>query len=408
MTRRKKSIVSVAQSETSIYDEVDFNHMIRQSLENLEAENVRMPDRGTVFIKPNVVIGVPARDSVTTEPRFISGLIELLKERGVSKLYVGDSSAGYIPSQETFRTTGMADAVLNAGGELVDLDATAERVEIELPDSDILGRLSVPRKALEADFLINFGKLKTHRIGNSITCCVKNWVGFIAQDVRLKYHQTRFPKLVSELHRSLPEDLCFGDAVIVGEGDGPDLSQPQFLGVLLASNDPVALDSVGADLLSISTSDLLFPWTAYLDGIGEILRDQIQIIGPDIKEIAIQVRKPVPVLYNRFPCNIILGGMCDGCFAWFMGPALFWERDGIWEKILNKCGRPTFMMGFNAEDLHFEKHLREGPYFVIGDCAPAKYKEDPRTVQIEGCCPGPAIPEIVLKSCGLAEGDVSK
>jgi uncharacterized protein (DUF362 family) len=404
----EKPIVSIVRSETSIYDNVDFKNMIQRSLENLESEDVHLPSAGRVFIKPNVVIGVSARESVTTEPKFISNLIMLLKQRGVSTVYVGDSSAGYIQSVETFKSTGMADAVLKAGGEVVDIDAESERVELQLPNSDILERLTVPRKAMEADFLINFGKLKTHRIGNSITCCVKNWVGFIAQDVRLRYHQTRLPKLVSELHRALPENLCFGDAVMVGEGDGPDLPKPRFLGLLLSANDPVAIDSIGAELLSINRSDLVFPWTAHLDGIGEIRRDKIKVIGPEIQRVAIRAEKPVAVLYNRFPCNVVLGGMCEGCFAWFMGPALFWERDGIWREILQKCGKPTFMMGFNAEDVHFEKHLEEGPYFVIGDCTPAKYREDSRTTHIEGCCPGPAIPEIILNTCGIEENGGQK
>ena len=181
-----------------------------------------------------------------------------------------------------------------------------------------------------------------------------------------------------------------------------------FFRQLLSSNDPVAIDAIAAELLSINRSDLLFPWTAYLDGVGEIMRNNIKVLGPEIQQLAIQIEKPVPVLYNRFPCNIVLGGMCDGCFAWFMGPALFWERDGIWEKILQKCGKPTFMLGFNAEDTHFEEHLEEGPYFVIGDCTPATYREDPRTFHIEGCCPGPAIPEIVLKTCGITENEGSK
>ena len=66
---------------------------------------------------------------------------------------------------------------------------------------------------------------------------------------------------------------------------------------------------------------------------------------------------------------------------------------------------PTFMLGFNAEDIHFEEHLQEGPYFVIGDCTPNKYKDDQRTIHIKGYCPGPAIPEIILKNCKTNEGD---
>jgi uncharacterized protein (DUF362 family) len=403
MIDKKKSIVSMVKSNTPVYDEVNFETMIRESLDSLEAEGIQIPSQGSVFIKPNMVVPAPARESFTTEPKFISGLITVLKERGVNTVYVGDSSASYTTEEETFKATGMADAVWGADGEVVDIDVEAERVEIELPDSDIVERLTVPRKALEADFLINFGKLKTHRIANSMTCCVKNWVGFIAQDVRLKYHQTRLPKLVSELHLAMPENLCFSDAVIVGEGNGPDISKPRFLGVLLSGNDPVALDSIAAELIGINRNDLLFPWTAYFDGVGEIERNRIQVIGPDIRNVAIQIEKPIPVLYNRFPCNIILGGVCEGCFAWFMAFALFWERDGVWQEINENRGKPTVMMGFNAEDIHFEKHLEEGPYFVIGDCPPEKYRNDPRTVPIEGCCPGPAIAELILKQCGVTE-----
>jgi uncharacterized protein (DUF362 family) len=397
----KKPVVSIVQSKTPIYDDVDFTEMIRRSLENLKAEGIQIPSRGSVFIKPNMVVPFPARESLTTEPKFVSGLITILKERGVDTVYVGDSSASYITQAECFESTGMANAVLAAGGEIVDIDAASERVEIILPDSDIIERLTVPRKALEADFLINFGKLKTHRVGNSLTGCVKNYVGFLAQVTRLKYHQARLPKLVSELHLAMPESLCFADAVIVGEGNGPDISKPRFLGVLLSANDPVALDTIAAELIGLNRGDLLFPWAAYFEGVGEIERNRIHVIGPDIRNIAINVEKPIPILHNRFPCNVILGGMCDGCFAWFMAACLFWEKDRVWQKIHQNSGKPTFMLGFNADDVKFEKHLKAGPYFVVGDCPPEKYRNDPRTVHIKGCCPGPAIADMTLKHCHI-------
>jgi uncharacterized protein (DUF362 family) len=403
MGTKKRPVVSIVQSGTPIYDDVDFKGMIQRSLENLEAEEIPIPSSGNVFIKPNMVVPFPARESLTTEPKFIAGLIAILRERGVKKVFVGDSSASYITLDECFGSTGMASAVLEAGGEVVDIDAPSERVEVELPDSDIIERLTVPRKALEADFLINFGKIKTHRVGNSMTGCVKNYVGFLAQDTRLKYHQARLPKLVSELHLAMPENLCFADAMIVGEGNGPDISKPRFLGVLLSANDPVALDTIAAELITINRSDLLFPWTAYFEGVGEIERNRIHVVGPDIRNIAINIEKPVPILHNRFPCNVVLGGMCDGCFAWFMAACLFWEKDRIWQKIHESKGKPTFMLGFNADDLKFEKHLAQGPYFVVGDCPPERFRNDPRTVHIQGCCPGPAIAEKTLEHCQLQE-----
>ncbi|TET59979.1 MAG: DUF362 domain-containing protein [Candidatus Stahlbacteria bacterium] len=404
MQQKSLSVVSIVKSKTSIYNEIDFNEMISRSIVNLESKGVKVPSSGNVFIKPNVIMGASAKESITTEPKLIYSLTKHLKKRGVKKVYIGDSPVSYLRAKEAFKATGMDIAIKKSGGEFVNIDDESERTIIKLPNSDMIENISVPKKALEADYIINFAKLKTHRIA-AMTCCVKNWVGFIPQDIRLKFHQTRLPKLVSEMHQVLPERLCFADAIIVGEGDGPDLSTPKYLGALLSSNDPVALDSIASELIGINRSDLIFDWTAYFDGIGEIEKSRIKIIGQNSTEGTIHVKKPVSVLYNRFPCNIILGGLCEGCFAWFMGPALFWERDRIWEEINKNVGKPTFMLGFNADDIHYEKHLKEGPYFVVGDCPPNKYRNDPRTIHIKGCCPGPAIPETILKNCKIREGD---
>jgi Uncharacterized conserved protein len=396
---RIESVVAIAKSLSAEYNKVDFRGLLVQVVEHLKGAGIPFPHNGTVFIKPNVVVGAGSTEGITTDTHFISALIGLLKENGARSVFVGDSSASYLKSKETFHAIGMDRAVEEAGGILVNIDNPEERVSVSLAGSDILESLTVPRKALEADCLINFAKLKTHKVG-SFTCCVKNWVGFIDQEVRLQNHQTCLPKLVSELHLALPEDLCFGDGVIVGEGDGPDLNQPRFLGALLASNDPVALDAIGAQMLGIDRHDIFFQWTAYLDGVGEIDRSRIKVISPiPIDEIAIKVEKPLETLYHRFPCNIVLGGMCDGCYAWFTGPALSWFRNGVWELISKNAGKPTMMLGFNAVDRNFEKHLKEGPYFVIGDCTPVSFQKDPRTIFIPGCCPGPAIYKTILKTC---------
>jgi uncharacterized protein (DUF362 family) len=399
---REESVVAVIRAKTVEYDKIDFRDLLEQAIAELASAGIALPSKGTVFVKPNLVTPDLATNSITTDPHFISELIRLLIENGVEKVLVGESSASYISSEVSYKSTGMGEAVLKAGGILVNIDDPNERIVIPFANSDILDSISVPRKAYESDCIINFGKLKTHRIG-AFTCCVKNYVGFIDQTTRLENHQTRLPKLVSELHLAMPETLCFGDGVIVGEGDGPDISKPRFLGALIASNDPVALDVIGAKLLGITFNELLFPYTAYSDGVGEIDISKIKLLGTRPEEIAIRVERPNEVLYNRFPCNIVLGGLCEGCFAWFIGPALFWQRDGIWEQISHNVGKPTFMLGFNAVDRNFEKHLEEGPYFVIGDCTPPKFQQDPRTIFIPGCCPGPAIPSIVLKACGITE-----
>ncbi|MCK9482210.1 MAG: DUF362 domain-containing protein [Bacteroidia bacterium] len=401
MLNRIRQTVAIVKTNEMDYEKIDVQQMVDDALVLLEKEGVVLPSKGSVFIKPNLLLSASAKDGITTEPKIVTALIKNLSKRGVETIYVGDSSAGFAKIEDALEYTGMLQAVLENGAILVDIDDPKERIDVELPNSDIVKTISVPKKLLEVDYIINCPKLKTHRFG-AMTAAVKNWVGLTEKSERLRLHQNRLPKLVAELHNLIKEDLVITDALVIGEGDGPDLCKGRYLGVLMASTDPVANDSIGSELLGIDRNELIFPWTAYLDGIGEINRNLINVVGSSIKDVSIEVERPVEVMYNRFPCNFIFGGYCPGCFVWLIGPALFWQKEGLWDSISTVKGRPTIMLGFNAEDVNFERHLEEGPYFVIGDCAPEKYRNHPDTVYIPGCTPGPKISETILGHLGLS------
>ncbi len=396
-----QSVVSLVKTREVDYDLIQFQELVDKAVAQAEEQGVVLPVSGTVFIKPNLILQATAREGITTEPELVAALIRNFRKRGVGTIYVGDSSAGFAKSRDALNSTGMQQIVEAAGGTIVNIDDPAERVEVDLPGSDYLRTISVPSKILEADYIVNCAKLKTHRFG-AMTAAVKNWVGLLEQSQRLKVHQNRIPKVVAELHALIREDLCLTDALVIGEGEGPDLCDPRLLGVVMVSNDPVAIDGIASELLGISRNELIFPWTCYLEGVGEIHRNNITIVGEDPRDLAIQVSRPLEVMYHRFPCNFIFGGYCPGCYVWLIGPALFWQKEKLWEKIAANKGRPTIMLGFNAEDINFEKHLAEGPYFVIGDCAPEKYRNHPDTVHIPGCTPGPDISETILAHVGLS------
>jgi hypothetical protein len=56
-------------------------------------------------------------------------------------------------------------------------------------------------------------------------------------------------------------------------------------------------------------------------------------------------------------------------------------RDGTWVKVM--AAVPTFLIG-DADDPDFERHVAQGPYFVIDHIAPARYRLDPRVHVIGG------------------------
>jgi uncharacterized protein (DUF362 family) len=392
------SVVSVAKTKEVAYTRINVEAMVREAIERLGGISKFVKSEQTVFIKPNAVVPSLAIEGVTVEPKIISSLIKVAKEVGATRVLVGDSSVNGSDTLTVMKELGITKAVQEEGGEIVSLDEVP-LIETKVPQGKVLDAIKIPKPLIEADVIVDVAKAKTHYI-DGISGCIKNWVGVIPQRYRLQYHQSRLSQVVAEIMRQIPPNLCVGDALVVGEGEGPNNVNPRFLGVIIAGTDPVATDVVIGNLMGFDVNELEFPWVASLEGLGVINPNKIKVLGPSLEEIRIHAQRPNPAIYNRFPCNIVLGGACPGCLTWIVGTSLDWLRDGTWNRILRK-EKPTFMVGYNAQDTHFEKHLQDGPYFVIGDCAPEQYKRDKRVVFISGCCPGHDIPNKILKKIDL-------
>jgi len=393
----KTSVVAIEKIEKINYDKINVEQMVRKAIDNLGGISKFVRPGQSVFIKPNVAFPNSAVNGVTVEPKIVGELIELSKEAGASKIWVGESSANGIDTKEAFKKVGISEIIQRAGGEEIYLD-DVPLVSVSIPNGKALRSIKIPKLLVDANVIVNVAKAKTHYI-DAITCCVKNWVGIIPQKYRLSFHQNRLSQVVAELIKKIPPKLNLVDALIVGEGEGPTFVDPRFMGVIIAGNDPVATDAVVGNLMGFNVNELEFAWAAFMEGVGEIDLNRIRILGPPLDEIRIHVRRPLPVIYNRFPCNIILGGACPGCLTWFVG-TIAGRLKEKWDKILTATGKPTFMIGYNAEDPYFEEHLKEGKYFVIGDCSPERYKRNKQVIFISGCCPGPQIPSTILKELG--------
>jgi uncharacterized protein (DUF362 family) len=393
-SNKKEVSVAVVRTEEVQYDRVDFFQLVREAVNYLGNITKFVKPGCRVFIKPNAVSGVESVRGVTTEPKLIGALVRLAFEAGAKEVIVGDSSVNVSDSYRVMKEIGLVTEVERFGGRVIDLDQDT-LLPVDIAQGSALRKILLPKSVLDADVIINAPKAKTHMI-DAITCCVKNWVGIIPQKYRLKYHQLpRLYQVIADVMTIIRPALCVVDAVVIGEGEGPLNVTPRFLGLVFAGTDPVATDVVVAKVLGFEADELWFPWAAHLSGIGEIDFNKIQVLGMRIDDIKIRARRPTPALYNRFPCNIVTGGVCWGCLTWVIGTFVSWEKEGFWSKINYTLGKPTFLMGFNAEDPGFDEHILTGSYFVIGDCAPEQYKKNKNTIFIPGCPPGPRINTIV-------------
>jgi len=118
-----------------------------------------------------------------------------------------------------------------------------------------------------------------------MTGAVKNAFGGLLKERRHHAHRLIHEILVDimsiqkEIH---PGIFVVLDGTICGDGAGPRTMIPRTGNILLASDDPVALDAVAATIMGFDAFSIPFIRLCHDKGIGVGDYDQIEIIGDDI------------------------------------------------------------------------------------------------------------------------------
>jgi uncharacterized protein (DUF362 family) len=396
----RRARVAIARSEKRRVDAEDVELLVRQVLAELGGMERFVGPGQTVLIKPNQTLWRTAKDGTTTDPRVVAALARIAREAGAARVFVGECSSCGQVTREIFAITGMAEAAARAGAELVCFDEVPD-VELDVPQGKLIRRIAVPLPLLEADVVIACPKLKTHFL-DPISGALKLWVGAARQDTMHRLHRDRVEEAVADLLTVTRPDLAIMDAIIAGEGDGPIATRGRFVGAVLGSEDPVALDVVAADLAGFDAWSLGFARAAAQRGIGVLARSQIEVVGVPLERARVPLAAARKQDFQGYAARVIVGEgvTLAGTLGHFKGFADYWHKDRIWRAVAALRGRPTFMIG-RVEDPDFERNLAGGPYFVLDDAALPKYKHDPRVTFIPGSPIGNEMMPIIMQALGV-------
>jgi uncharacterized protein (DUF362 family) len=215
-----------------------------------------------VLIKPALNSGNPY--PATTSPTAIKAMVELLKEKGAGRVIVSDMSGiehvKLMPeklegsSRELMQASGMADAALEAGAELVfpeeaGWDAFFEDHPVD--DTYWEKGIMMPNIVQEVDHIVLMPRCGRHvLLGSSLG--MKNAVGYWRTDSRLEYH--KFAATIQEKTADANTVQCLRDkqrlvlttATQILTTQGPDngfIATPD-TGLVIASESIVAHDMV--------------------------------------------------------------------------------------------------------------------------------------------------------------------
>jgi uncharacterized protein (DUF362 family)/Pyruvate/2-oxoacid:ferredoxin oxidoreductase delta subunit len=209
-----------------------------------------------VLIKPNMLAGKTPDKAVTTHPEIVREVIRMAQRAG-GLVSVGDSPGIGTPRQVA-QNCGIMAVIEETGASFAPFSESVK----ERPGG-IFHELEIARDVLEADIVINLPKLKTHQM-MGLTCGVKNVFGAVVGMRKPRLHlqagtdKSFFALMLLELAETIRPALTIVDAVTAMEGDGPGSGDPVHIGALLAGDNPLAVDTVAAELVGMPPSAV---WT---------------------------------------------------------------------------------------------------------------------------------------------------
>lgn len=222
--------------------------MVRELLNQIKPEK-EIPQDARVGIKPNLVVAKPSASGATTSPELVKGVIEYLQSKGYKKISILEGSWVGERTARAFKACGYEEISRQYNVPLIDLQKDSYR-EYQVGGM----KINVCSSLGEIDYLINLPVLKGHCQTN-LTCALKNMKGCIPNSEKRRFHTLGLHKPIAYLNKVIRQDLIIVDG-LMGDLNFEEGGNPVEMNRILASADPVLVDSYAANLLGFDLDEV--------------------------------------------------------------------------------------------------------------------------------------------------------
>jgi uncharacterized protein (DUF362 family) len=233
-----------------------------------------IPKDSKVVVKVN--LSTPFKEMAhasNTSPEILDAVCAVLAAR-TKHIWVGESDGMRYPSEDAFEASGFYPILEKHGVKPINFTKD-EWIETNNP---LIRGWGMSKTLLDADVFITLPVLKTHAT-TVFTGSLKNQFGCMPQHNRILLHP-KLDQVLVAVNTILKPKLAIMDGIVAMEGRGPINGKPRELGVILASNDVVALDATAMRLVGLDPYESRHVVLAARDGLGKIDEKDIAVDGP--------------------------------------------------------------------------------------------------------------------------------
>lgn len=253
-------------------------------------------DIRNIVIKANLCYYWDRSIGEVTSPQFVAELIDLLREHlSNPEICVVESDASSMKCRYAFKMLGYEKMADDKNVRLVNL-SKEENDEVEVVTANRPYKFSVPRIIQNADLFINAAKMK-YMPGTELSCTLKNIFGCNPYPKKFKCHSYLDEAIVS-LNKLMKSGLCLVDGIIARG------RETRKLGLIMASTDPVAIDSVAARIIGLNPKKLRHLVLAEEEGLGKL---KYETAGEKIEYFARRFPRRTP--HDKIQSKIVKFGL---------------------------------------------------------------------------------------------------
>ena len=237
-----------------------------------------------VLLKPNMLSAKAPKRGITTHPVLLEALIREIQTIG-AEIWLDDSPSGAIKGIKRYwENTGYQDLSNRTGVKLINFEAGGTVVR-EIGEK----KYHLARSVFEADVVINLPKFKTH--GYTLyTGAIKNLYGSLPGFQKSTFHKLyshpeNFSRILVDIFSLVRCPLHLMDGILGMEGNGPATGHLRDVGLILASEDGVALDTVVSHIMGFKENEIDAIRLAGERELGENKLENIQILGAELDNV---------------------------------------------------------------------------------------------------------------------------
>ena len=215
-----------------------------------------------IVIKPNMCYYWDYSTGQTTDPKFVAALVDLLREQISPDINISivESDASAMKCKYAFKMLSYEELAQNYNVKLINLSEDKSNI-VETTAGGQSFRFMIPQTIQNADLKINIPKIKYAMEKIKITCGLKNVFGCNPYPKKFKYH-SKLGETIVAINKAMKFNLHIIDGIIVSG------IQPRRLGLVMASTDPVAIDTAAAKIAGLNPKTIKYLQLAKKEGLG--------------------------------------------------------------------------------------------------------------------------------------------